>query len=78
MNVLERIVREVKDCSGAELRQETHLVDDLHFDSLDMMNLVLKIEQELEITIEDDDLDYEHFETVGALHGTLSRYVELH
>ena len=49
----------------ATLTRETHFVNDLNFDSLDVMDLVIKLEDEFEISIEDDKV--EQLKTVGAV-----------
>jgi acyl carrier protein len=40
-----------------KVTQDAHLFDDLNFDSLDSVQVVLELENEFDIEIEDDEID---------------------
>ena len=54
----------IKDIISEELRldvsnitPESHVVNDLNFDSLDSVQVVLELEQEFDIEVSDDEID---------------------
>jgi len=57
------IVSEQLSVPREEVTRESSFVDDLKADSLDVVELVMELEDEFEITIPDDD--YEKIRTVG-------------
>jgi acyl carrier protein len=57
MDYYERVVQiiaEELDVDPEELSMETHITDDLDADSLDAMEVILKIEEEFDVEIPDD------------------------
>ena len=75
MEQVKTIICAVKGYDSVDLNAETRLIEDLHFDSMEMMDLIDRLEQEFEITFSDEDLDLEHFETTRVLLETVRRYV---
>ncbi len=57
------IVSEQLSVPKEEVSRESSFVDDLKADSLDVVELVMELEDEFEITIPDDD--YDKIRTVG-------------
>lgn len=55
--VFKAIKRHVPDDERDEVTEETRLVDDLAFDSLDMVETVMDMERELGVAIPDDEAD---------------------
>jgi len=53
---LRRILTREFDLSEAEVRPESHLVDDLDLDSIDAVDLAVKVEEALGFQFEPDDL----------------------
>jgi acyl carrier protein len=47
----------------SEVTPATHFVNDLHFDSLDVVEFAMEVEDELEVSISDDQI--EKLQTVG-------------
>jgi acyl carrier protein len=47
----------------SEITPATHFVNDLHFDSLDVVEFAMEVEDELEVSIADDEI--EKLNTVG-------------
>ena len=54
---------------------DDRLKEELGLDSLSLVTLLVRFENELEIEIEDDDLNPDKLLTVGALREMLSKYV---
>ena len=57
MDYYERVVKiiaEELDVDPEELSMDTHITDDLDADSLDAMEVILKIEEEFDVEIPDD------------------------
>jgi acyl carrier protein len=57
MNVKEKVLSIVNEQFGEPCTPESSLEDDLLFDSLDGIELMMSIEDEFEITISDDDFE---------------------
>ncbi len=53
------------------LDRESSLVKDLGFDSVEVLELIVKIEQEMAIKIPDDYLRAEYFETTSSVMRTI-------
>jgi len=58
------IVSEQLEIPKEDITKESSFVDDLKADSLDVVELVMELEDEFEVTIPDDD--YEKIQTVGS------------
>ncbi len=58
------IVSEQLEIPKEDITTESSFVDDLKADSLDVVELVMELEDEFEVTIPDDD--YEKIQTVGS------------
>ena len=57
MDYYERVVQIIAEELGVdpdELSMDTHITDDLDADSLDAMEVILKIEEEFDVEIPDD------------------------
>lgn len=52
------------------------IINDLGFDSIDIMTLITKIEEKFNIRFEDEMLLIQNFETVGGLTGFIHRIIE--
>ena len=57
------LVAERMDVDEAQITRETHFVNDLQSDSLDMAELVIDLEEEFDLDISDEDA--QQIETVG-------------
>lgn len=53
---------------------ETRLKEDLGFDSLKLISLILEIERQFGITLRDEDLVLERFQTVRSCQALIDRY----
>jgi len=64
--IMDRVVNLVAERMGVEpdqLTADTHFVNDLQSDSLDMAELVIDLEEEFDLTISDEEA--QKIETVG-------------
>ena len=78
MNVREQIETIISDVVGIEIidmkEDDTNLRDDLGFDSLDFVEVIMHIEKDLNIVIDDDDA--ENVETIKDLENLVSKLVK--
>jgi len=56
------------------IRLDTHLIDELGFDSVSIMSLIVAIEQEWDITIDSEYLLLEYFATPGHIFQMVRSY----
>jgi|TARA_Y100000361_G_scaffold51821_1_gene45345 acyl carrier protein len=64
-DVVKKVLTEQLDISADQVKSEAHLINDLGADSLDIVELVMALEEELDVVIPDDDAD--GLETVGQI-----------
>lgn len=67
-DVESRVIKHIKatvDDASVNITPESNLVDDLRFDSLDRIELAMKIEEEFSIEV--DDAAADSFQTVGDI-----------
>jgi acyl carrier protein len=60
MTIFERVqklIAQELNISKDKITEESHLFDDLNFDSLDSVQIVLELEQEFDIEVSDDEID---------------------
>jgi acyl carrier protein len=62
---LQKIVEDTLSIKDVVLSNETHIINDLNADSLDVVELIMAIEEAFGVSI--DDADAEKLETVGDL-----------
>jgi acyl carrier protein len=65
MERLNKVVTDQLGCKLEIVNTDSHLVDDLCCDSLDVVELCMAVEEEFEIEI--PDADYEAWRTVGDI-----------
>lgn len=65
---LVKLLRKNKKTIGCEIGETTNLVNDLGFDSLDIMQLLISIESKLDMTFSINDLDMENIIKVKELY----------
>lgn len=63
IDTLRNILEAQLDIDPATITEETSIIDDLGADSLDMVELMMTVEEEFDITIQDSDAHL--FKTVG-------------
>ena len=72
---IQKILSEVKDTPIAtiNLSDETDIINDIGLDSLQMVTFMLKLEEELDIQIDFDNLDFTTLMSVRSLCDFLSK-----
>ena len=65
------IVAKQLDLEPASITMESRLIEDLHADSLDIVELIMDMEQEFDIEIPDEELP--KIQTVGDIVSFLSK-----
>jgi len=73
-NLVTSVLLSVKNYDQLEVVEDTSLIEQLGFTSLDVMNFILALEQRFQIIFQDEHLDLDHFVTVGAVLRTLRSY----
>jgi len=51
------VIVETLSCGAADVKPETSLIDDLGADSLEIVELSMALQEDLGVTIEDEDLE---------------------
>ncbi|MEH2310942.1 MAG: phosphopantetheine-binding protein [Nostoc sp.] len=72
---IKKILSEVKDTPVAvmTLSDDTDIINDIGLDSLQMVTFMLKLEEELNIQIDFNNLDFSNLMSVGSLCDFLSK-----
>lgn len=55
------------DFEKEEFRDDLRFIEDLHFDSFDLIKLVVSVEEQFGFSFEDEDLLFENVNSVGGL-----------
>ncbi len=70
-NIREKLIKTIKKTSQEELlfdiKDTTNIFTDLSFDSFKMITLLNEIESTFNVSIDEDDYDYEKISTIGEL-----------
>ena len=67
LETLQRIIAEVLDVDEEEITADTRLNEDLGADSLDAVEIIMGIEDELGITVPQEELEEKNLATVGDI-----------
>lgn len=62
---LKTIVSEQLDVDSESIKMETSIIEDLHANSLDVVDLIMSIEEEFDVEVPDGDV--EKLKTVGDI-----------
>ena len=68
---MEKIIANILDIEQDSIRDEHHFIDDLGADSLNIVEIVMEIEEEYNVSIPDEDT--EQLQTVGDLKNYLNQ-----
>ena len=63
--MIEKIIAQTLGCSQDSIKDESNFVNDLGADSLNIVEIVMAIEEEFEVSIPDEDAETLH--TVGSV-----------
>jgi acyl carrier protein len=71
----EIIISIVTGISGiVKIAPEDNLIEDVGFDSINMLELIGKIEEQFNISIKDEDFDIENFATIKSIVVLVKKY----
>lgn len=68
INKIKELIVKIKE-GGVELQdidEQANLIDDIGLDSLQLINFLLSVEDEFNIEIDFDNLDFKHLQTITA------------
>ncbi|MGD2084882.1 MAG: acyl carrier protein [Candidatus Aminicenantes bacterium] len=68
------IIKSIKQYDQADIREDLNLVENFGFNSMDVMNLILELETQFNISFSDEHLNLESFCTPGNIMETLEKY----
>jgi acyl carrier protein len=68
--MIEKIIAQTLGCNQDSIKDESNFVNDLGADSLNIVEIVMAIEEEFDVSIPDEDAETLH--TVGAV----KQYIE--
>lgn len=77
METKEKVIGILKELSGKdEIRDEESLSNDLALDSLKMITMLVKIEEELQIELSQEDMDPFKLKNAGDVVSMASKYTD--
>ena len=62
------------DVNEVSWNRETDIINDIGIDSLQLVRFLMRLEEELNITIDYETLTFEDLATIGSLENCLSRF----
>ena len=65
--VISNIIKELVPGQTTSICVNMNLIDDLGFDSINMLQLILELEERFNISLSDDDLDIDNFKSVKSI-----------
>lgn len=65
--VISNIIKELNPDQKTAISANMKLIDDLGFDSINMLQLILELEEKFNISLSDDDLDIDNFKSVKSI-----------
>lgn len=61
-----------------QITKETRIIDEIGLDSLEMINFILRIEEDFEVEIEFEEFDLSYLDTVGSFSDYLLNLQAVH
>lgn len=58
------------------INKDTQLVEDLNYDSIKLVQLLVVIEEKYNVEFIDEDMDFGNFKTIGTLSDLVSKYMK--
>jgi acyl carrier protein len=76
--IIKRLLAETIEADVNEVSwdRETDIINDIGIDSLQLVRFLMRLEEELNITIDYEALTFEDLATIGSLETFLSRFVK--
>ena len=80
LKIEDKIIELVKEAGGlsssAEIKENYMLIEDLGFDSVSLVFLLTRIEEEFGIEFEGSDMLFENYNRIESLHTLIRKYME--
>lgn len=70
------IIKEIMGNEDVELTNDAYLIDDLGFDSVQLMNLIVTLESEFEFEFDDSDMLFDNFNQISSLCDLVDQLLE--
>lgn len=70
---IKKILCDQLDIEEDSISMDSNIIDDLKADSLDIVDLIMSMEEEFDISFSDDDID--KFKTVGDIVHYIEKYI---
>lgn len=70
------IIKELMGNDDVELSDDAYLIDDLGFDSVQLMNLIVTLESEFGVEFDDSDMLFENFNQLSSLCDLVDQLLE--
>ncbi|MCB9252921.1 MAG: acyl carrier protein [Flavobacteriales bacterium] len=71
----EKIIEIIREISGKQsFKLDDNLINILGFNSKNVMQLIIRLENEFDISIDEEDLDIDNFNNVERIKGLITRY----
>ena len=68
------VIGQIAPDKSKKVLADSDLIDQLGFDSVNMLELITNLEEAFDITFEDDHLDLDNFKNVSAILALLGKY----
>ena len=72
----DQVLEIVESLSGETATPESHLKDDLLLESMDLIQLVLRLNEHFKLTLPSRDITPQHFGRVSQVIALVARYLE--
>ena len=75
MRDIDEIIKEVLDELGIDIPSDE--LEDINFDSIQFISMIISLEEKLDITIEDIYLNQESFLSIDGIKNTLNKILDI-
>jgi len=72
------IIQEIIPDKSKQIGRNSQLIEELGFDSVNILELITTIEEKFGISLQDEDLELENFKSVETILALLVKYKEKH
>lgn len=72
IETIKELIKETLNKSDLQIQEDSHLMEDLGIDSLQLIDLMLAVEEEFDVEIDFDNFDMKHFHSLTAFTSYIS------
>lgn len=73
---LMQLVLDKSNQKEQKINKDTQLVEDLNYDSIQLVQLLVAIEEKYNVEFMDEDMDFGNFKTISTLSELVSKYMK--